>query len=154
MCGKILKKRQIHLYASYTNYNDREMVNEKYWAPIFGSQTFDQGGEGAHTGANTLDQIKTLVQNLQYLATVKERGGESDESVAARAKESLAKTFNHNLRRGEGEAWQRRIFGFYKNTIRKKLEGCRQAGAEKLIIAYEPLWAIRGTSSSERITNT
>jgi triosephosphate isomerase len=133
-----------------------EMVNEKYWAPIFGSQTFDQGGEGAHTGANTLDQIKNSGAKFTILGHSERREvGESDESVAARAKESLAKNFLTIICVGEKERrGNEEYLDFIKTQLEKSLKDVDRRGAEKLIIAYEPLWAIgapRPASASQTL---
>ena len=139
-----LEKDKYNYFMAVPTAMIHAMAQEKYWAPIFGAQSFDQGGEGAHTGANTLSQIKDSGAKFTILGHSERREqGETNESVAKRAQESLSKNFTTIICVGEknrnaGEEY----LDFIKKELEESLRDVDRRGAENLIIAYEPLWAI------------
>lgn len=120
------------------------LVNEKYKAAIFGAQTFDIEADGAHTGATTLKQLRDAGAKFTILGHSERRAmGESDDYVSDRARESINNNMTTIVCVGEDDRQNgEEYLDFIKHQLEGSLLGVDRRGADNLVIAYEPLWAI------------
>lgn len=109
--------------------------------------------EGAHTGSVTPDILKSFGTRLVIVGHSERRAlGETNEVVATKVRTAFASgivpllCIGESERDGEGNHLQ-----FIQDEIKLSLEGIRRKeDAEKLVIAYEPVWAI-GKDAEEAI---
>jgi triosephosphate isomerase len=120
------------------------LVAEKYKAAIFGAQSFDIEGDGAHTGSTTLKQLRDAGAKFTILGHSERRAmGESDDYISDRAREAINNNFTTIVCVGEGDRKNGdEYLDFIKHQLEDSLLGVDRRGADNLIIAYEPLWAI------------
>lgn len=112
--------------------------------------------EGTHTGSTTPDILKSFGVKLSIIGHSERRElGETNEVVATKVKNALVSGIvpllcvGEKLRDGDGNHLQ-----YIQDQLKFSLEGVRRKeDAEKLIIAYEPVWAI-GQRSQEAISPT
>jgi triosephosphate isomerase len=101
--------------------------------------------EGTYTGAVTPDILKSFGVKLSIVGHSERRAlGETNEVVAAKIKTALMSGFIPLICVGEEERdSEGTYFEFIREELRMSLEGIRRKeDAHKLIIAYEPVWAI------------
>lgn len=100
--------------------------------------------EGAHTGAVTALMLKSVGVTEVIVGHSEQRAhGLTDEGVRARMEKIFKRRMSAILCVGEQE---RDAHGAYLKTIQTQLltalRGAPKAAASRLIVAYEPLWAI------------
>ncbi len=101
--------------------------------------------EGTYTGAITPDILKGFGVKLAIIGHSERRGlGETNEVVAAKIKTALRSGITPLLCIGEETRdAEGSYFEFLNEELKLSLEGVRRRDdAHKLIIAYEPVWAI------------
>lgn len=112
--------------------------------------------EGTHTGSVTPDILKSFGVKLSIIGHSERRVlGETNEVVSSKVRTAFASGIVPLLCIGESERDEEgRYLEFIADQLKLSLDGVRRKeDAEKLIIAYEPVWAI-GKRSSEAITAT
>lgn len=113
-------------------------------------------GEGVHTGSITPDILKSFGVKLAIVGHSERRAlGETNEVVATKLKNALVSGMIPLLCVGESERDEAgNHLQVIQDQLKYSLEGVRRKeDAEKLIIAYEPVWAI-GTRAHEAISPT
>jgi triosephosphate isomerase len=121
-------------------------------SPIaLGAQTCHHKPSGAHTGEIAIPMLKEL--GCRYvLAGHSERRkemGETDEQVSRKVQAVLAEGLTPVLCVGETEEERRQglTFTTVEGQLRAGLAGIASEGVAKLVLAYEPVWAI-GTGAT------
>jgi triosephosphate isomerase len=112
---------------------------------ILGSQDIFFANEGTYTGAVTPDIFKSFGVKLSIIGHSERRAlGETNEVASDKIKAALKAGITPLLCVGEierNEAGDH--FEFIREQLRLSLEGVRRKDdAGKLVIAYEPVWAI------------
>ncbi|MBX4189129.1 triose-phosphate isomerase [Candidatus Parcubacteria bacterium] len=101
--------------------------------------------EGTYTGAVTPDILKSFGVKLTIIGHSERRAlGETNEVAAAKVKTALRSGITPLLCIGEeARDAEGNYFEFLSEELKLSLEGIRRKDdAHKLIIAYEPIWAI------------
>ena len=120
------------------------MINEKFKAAIFGTQNIDTEGDGAKTGNITLKQLRDVGARFTILGHSERRAmGETNEYVSERVRDAISSNFMTIVCVGEmdrknGEEY----LDFIKSQLQNSLSGMDRRGADNLIVAYEPIWAV------------
>ncbi len=117
------------------------------------SQDIFFGTEGTFTGVVTPDILKSFGVNLSIIGHSERRAlGETNEIVSNKIKAALKSDITPLFCVGESEQdSDGNHFEFIREELRLSLEGIRRKDdASKLIIAYEPIWAI-GKSAKDAI---
>jgi triosephosphate isomerase len=120
------------------------------------SQDIFFAADGPHTGSVTPDILKAFGVKLAIVGHSERRAlGETNEVVATKLKTAFMSgivpllCIGENTRDEDGNHLQ-----FIQDQLKNSLEGIRRKeDAEKLIIAYEPVWAI-GKRASESMSPT
>lgn len=109
--------------------------------------------QGVHTGEVTIDILKSFGVRLAILGHSERRAlGETDEVVRDKVKTVLKAGITPLVCVGEGEHDpEGNYFEIIRQQIIGTLSGLKKADVEKLMIAYEPVWAI-GTKSKGAIS--
>ncbi|HEX8993744.1 MAG TPA: triose-phosphate isomerase, partial [Candidatus Paceibacterota bacterium] len=118
------------------------------------AQTVSAHESGAHTGDVSAEMIKALGCKSVIVGHSEVRaGGQSDASVRAAMKRSLDAGLRAVLCVGEHERDHDHgsHFTFIESQLRSAIADYAKADASKLIIAYEPIWAI-GEQAQAAIT--
>lgn len=109
--------------------------------------------KGAHTGTVSIEMLKSFGVKLAIIGHSERRAlGESSEVVAQKVKASLKAGITplicvgEVVKDAEGEH-----FEFLREEIKASLAGLSKKEVEKVILAYEPVWAI-GKSAKDAIT--
>jgi triosephosphate isomerase (TIM) len=118
------------------------------------SQDIFSSLDGTHTGVVTPDILKSFGVKLSIIGHSERRElGETNEVVAKKVQVALRSGFiplicvGEKVRDAEGEH-----FEFLREQIKLSLEGVRRKeDAGKIIIAYEPVWAI-GAKAKEAMS--
>ncbi|MCR4274707.1 MAG: triose-phosphate isomerase [Candidatus Campbellbacteria bacterium] len=122
---------------------------------FFGAQDVSLFPNGAHTGEVSTGMLKDM--HVRYIiAGHSERRalGESNELIARKVQAVLASGLTPILCIGEHERGMHgEHFAFIEEQIRGSLHGISKARAPKIILAYEPLWAIGRTSAQAMSPN-
>jgi triosephosphate isomerase (TIM) len=100
--------------------------------------------EGTYTGAISPDILKSFGVKLAIVGHSERRKlGENNELVAAKIKTALRAGITPLLCVGEPERDpEGSYFEFISDELRSSLDGVKREEAGKLIVAYEPIWAI------------
>ncbi len=100
--------------------------------------------EGAFTGAISLVQAKDARCAYALVGHAERRAaGETNEETSAQLQEALALGISPILCVGERErSADGRHFATVKEQLRAAFAGVKSASIKKIIIAYEPVWAI------------
>lgn len=105
--------------------------------------------KGTYTGEVTSDILKSFGTKLAIVGHSERRAlGETAEEVAEKAKAALKAgltpliCFGEKARDAEGE-----YFRFLQDELATLLHGIGKKDAERIMLAYEPLWAIGASSS-------
>ena len=129
-----------------------QIKSEKYNAFVIGAQNFEAVENGASTGANTLDNIIEAGANFIIVGHSETRQmSDSDDLINLKIKKSLSKNLMTILCVGEksrevGDGFD--YSEFIKTQIRKDLHNINKENIDKLVIAYEPLWAVGAAISA------
>lgn len=111
-----------------------------------GAQNLDHHDSGAYTGEISADMLLAL--GVQYViighSERREYYAETDETVNLKVKKALEKGLTPIV--CVGEKLEERESGVTAEVVRKQtklaLLGVTQADVQKVVIAYEPIWAI------------
>jgi triosephosphate isomerase len=121
----------------------------------FGAQNFYHEPKGAFTGEVSLSMLKAM--GCEYVlvghSERREIFGEPDELIRAKTKAALDAGVIPMVCVGEtlDERNQGRTSDKIRTQVRSAVEGLSNAEAEKLLFAYEPIWAIgTGVNASEQ----
>ncbi len=125
-----------------------------------GSQSIHWAAKGAFTGEVSADMLKAFGISYAIIGHSERRQyfGETDESVNARAKAAIAAGITPII--CVGESLDQREAGetdaFVSGQTVAALKDISAADAEKLVIAYEPIWAIGTgkTATNEQANET
>jgi triosephosphate isomerase len=150
----LYKKVSLFIASPYVYF---ETVSKKIGK--FGSlasQDVFFAAEGPHTGSITPNILKSFNVKLAIIGHSERRSlGETNEVVATKLKTAFIAgivpvlCIGETVRDEEGNHLQ-----FIQDQLKFSLEGIRRReDAEKLIIAYEPVWAI-GKRSNEAVSST
>ena len=127
-----------------------ELVSKSF--AKLGSQDLVSDGKGAHTGAVSVETLKSFGVKLAIIGHSERRAlGETSAEVALKVKAALKASITPVVcvgelsRDGDGEH-----FSFLQEEIKSSLVGLNKKDLKKVIIAYEPIWAI-GKSSKDAI---
>ncbi len=143
--AKALDKRGVVVAPPYPFL---EQVGRVLKKATLGAQDVFWADSGPYTGEVSLKQLKSLKVKYVILGHSERRKylGETDELINKKVKAALKMGFKVILCVGE---WKRKSLSsaksFVKNQLRRDLRGTNKLGsypANKLIIAYEPVWAI------------
>ncbi|MGH7141475.1 MAG: triose-phosphate isomerase [Minisyncoccia bacterium] len=109
-----------------------------------GAQNVSASGSGAHTGEVTAMMLKGAGASFSIVGHSERRAmGESNESVAAALESALSAGLKVVLCIGERERDEHgEYFEFLEHEMRTALANVLPQHAPKLIVAYEPIWAI------------
>lgn len=116
---------------------------------LMGGQDAYFENEGAHTGETSPRALASLGVTHVILGHSERRaGGETDAVVAKKAQLAIKNKLSVILCVGERSRDDAgAYFGEVNNQLRESLEGFPKTEAKRLIIAYEPIWAI-GSSAT------
>ncbi len=105
--------------------------------------------KGTHTGEVTPEILKSFGVRLAILGHSEQRAlGETASSVAEKAKIALKSgfipliCFGEQVRDAEGE-----YFEFLRQELKTLLKEVKKGDAHKIVLAYEPIWAIGSKST-------
>jgi len=124
-----------------------ELVRAGYAASVkVGAQNCHWLQQGAHTGEVSADMLVEQGVSFAIVGHSERRQfyGESNEAVALRARAAIAKGLSAVVCVGESAAdySSKRTEQVVLEQLRKSLAGLTSTEAERLVIAYEPVWAI------------
>lgn len=139
-----LYKKLLTVVAPPVTYFETASKRVKSYAAL-GSQDIFFGIEGTYTGAITPDILKSFGVKYTIIGHSERRGlGETSPVVAAKLKTALRAGIVPIICIGEDTHDQDgAYFEFLREELKLSLEGVRRRDdAQKLIIAYEPVWAI------------
>ena len=111
-----------------------------------GAQNMSEHDEGAYTGEISWKMLKAAGCDMVILGHSERRQyyGETNEKVNAKAKKALANGLTPII--CVGETLQEREKGVTENVITTQIHGVltdiAASDVEKLVVAYEPVWAI------------
>lgn len=111
-----------------------------------GAQNIHWADKGAFTGEVSADMLKELGVEYAIIGHSERRQyfGETDEAVNKRAKAAIAAGITPIV--CVGESLEERESGLtgkkVSGQVKKDLEGIAASDAARLVIAYEPIWAI------------
>ncbi len=120
------------------------IAKESYRAMVVGAQSFEALDNGAHTGQNTLENIIEAGARFVIVGHSEERTVlEDDNRINEKVVKSISKNFTTVLCVGEKSRNAEQDYTEQiKIQIIKDLKNIDKSNISKLIIAYEPLWAI------------
>lgn len=111
-----------------------------------GAQNIHWAEKGAFTGEVSANMLKELGVEYAIIGHSERRQyfGETDETVNARAKAAIAAGITPIICVGESleERERGRTEAKVSGQVKKDLEGIAARDVAKLVIAYEPIWAI------------
>ena len=111
-----------------------------------GAQNIHWAEKGAFTGEVSANMLKELGVEYAIIGHSERRQyfGETDETVNARAKAAIAAGITPIICVGESleERESGRTEAKVSGQVKKDLEGIAAGDVAKLVIAYEPIWAI------------
>lgn len=151
----LFKKLSTFIAPPYI-YFDSAAKKIKSYAGLAAQDVFFSNDSGPITGSVTPNLLKSFGVKLAIIGHSERRAlGETNEVVAAKMKTALMCNIipllciGETVRDEEGNH-----LSFIQDQLKFSLEGIRRReDAEKLIIAYEPIWAI-GKRASEAINPT
>ncbi len=122
---------------------------------VLGAQNVFSELEGAYTGEVSILNLKSVGVKYVILGhSERRKAGETNEDVSAKVKISLKADVNIIVCVGEETRDEQAEYLHYLRTeIKESLCGMPSSSAKKLIIAYEPIWAI-GKNASKADTPT
>jgi triosephosphate isomerase len=150
----LYKKLNLFIAPPYVYYESAKKRITKF-ASLAAQDVFFTS-EGTHTGSVTPDILKEFGVKLAIVGHSERRAlGETNEVVATKLKNALISGMTPLLCVGENERDEAgNHLQFIQDQLKQSLEGVRRKeDAAKLIIAYEPAWAI-GKRSDEAVSPT
>ena len=133
---------QCFVLPPFTSLQGLKPHAAKLW---LGAQNMHWAAEGAYTGEISPVMLRALSLDLVMLGHAeRRRAGETDEVVGKKVRSAL----RHGLRvlLCVGETGEQRRGGVGKEVLVRQLEaalqGMRDGDSSRLLIAYEPVWAI------------
>ena len=123
-------------------------------AVSFGAQNLFYEESGAHTGELSAGQIKDAGCKYVIIGHSERRAnGESDVEVQAKIKKALDHKLTPVVCIGESERDSHgKYLMFLRSQITTALKGIKSTDVLKVVIAYEPIWAI-GKTGKDAITS-
>lgn len=121
-------------------------------AVLLGAQNVSPYGEGAHTGEQSVTQLKSANASFVIIGHSERRAaGETDAEVAAKLQAVLAAKLTPVVCVGE---MKRDRNGMFFKTVATQIKSFAKnltpAQLKKVVIAYEPIWAI-GTGKTATV---
>lgn len=150
----LYKKLSLFIAPPYTYFESVHKRALKFAS--LATQDIFFSSDGPHTGSVTPDILKAFGVKLAIIGHSERRAlGETNEVVATKVKTAFMSGIVPVLCIGESERDEEGShLQFIQDELKFSLEGIRRKeDAEKLIIAYEPVWAI-GKRASEAISPT
>ncbi len=138
-----LKKMEVVICPSFLHLSE---LNSSYRGKSFkfGVQNFYINDNDSHTGEVTINQLQDL--NIQYAIighAERRKLGESDTLVSEKLKEALENRIRPILCIGEDERDEKgEYLKFLEKQLISSLNNISEKEIKKIVIAYEPLWAI------------
>lgn len=122
---------------------------------VLGAQNVFSELEGAYTGEVSILNLKSVGVKYVILGhSERRKAGETNEDVSARVKVSLKAGINIIVCVGEETRDENAEYLHYLRTeLKESLYGMSSSSVKKLIIAYEPIWAI-GKNANKADTPT
>ncbi len=113
-------------------------------------QTISAKEEGAHTGGVTVAMLKSVgVTHVILGHSELRKEGETDEAVATKTLLTVNASLTAIICVGEQERKSDGShFTFIENQLRAALSEIDRTKTSKVVIAYEPLWAVNGDKSA------
>ncbi len=150
----LLKKVSLFVAPPYIYFDTALKKMGKYAS--LASQDLFFSNDGPHTGSVTPDLLKSFGVKMAIIGHSERRElGETNEVVATKIKTAFISGIVPLLCVGENERDEEgKHLQFIQDQLKFSLEGIRRKeDAEKLVIAYEPVWAI-GTRATEAMNPT
>lgn len=126
-------------------------LSKKYTGKVykFATQNFYLNDGVPHTGETTLDQLVDLKVEYAIIGHAERREiGETNSLVAEKVKHSLDKNITPILCIGEKERdLKGEYLKFLEEQLIESLAKVQKSSLNKIVIAYEPVWAIGGNKS-------
>lgn len=145
-CDAITRSRSIELVLAVPHpfLSAVAEVLGKKRGIVLAAQDVSAYEEGAHTGSVTASMLKSIgVQEVIVGHSERRSNGLTDEGVSARVHKLLKRGLTVVICVGEKA---RDMYGNYLKAIESQvlaaLKNAPKSAARKLVIAYEPLWAI------------
>lgn len=137
----IVAPPSIFLRELATNYKGRKIA--------FAAQNAHFQKDGAHTGEISIPEVKDAKASAVIIGHAERRAmGETNEETRAKVNMALAQKLQpifcvgEHKRSGSGEH-----FLFVKEQLRDGLRDIAPANLSKILISYEPVWAIGATQA-------
>ena len=147
----LYKKLQLFIAPPATYY---DLVAQKIsgYAHL-ASQGFPEKSEGTHTGLISAEILQDFGVRLAILGHSEERAlGETNLEVAKKIRLSMKYGLTPLVCVGESERdLEGNHLEFIRDQLKQSLEGLKRKDVEKVMIAYEPVWAI-GKRAKDAIT--
>jgi len=148
---------EVMIFAPYTLLSSLKEVT-KDTNIIIGSQNMHYEDSGAFTGEISADMLKDIGIEYTLIGHSERRQyfNETDDTVNKKLHKAIEKNIKVILCVGEGlEEREKNIEKeIVKNQIVKAFEGIKEKDMDKVIIAYEPIWAIgTGKTASKEDAN-
>jgi triosephosphate isomerase len=149
--GKALEVAIFPPFTSLAAAEEASQNIDKRTVPLLGAQNAYFEAKGAFTGEVSIPMLKNLGCTCIIIGHSERRTifGESDDLIARKVKACLDEAvvpvfcYGETLAEREGN----KTFDVVSRQLRAALSGRTSAEAEKIIYAYEPVWAI-GTGKS------
>ena len=140
-----VRDRQVFICPSFVCLAAvRDIVKDTHIA--LGAQNVNYEEEGAYTGEVSADMLKSIGVSFVILGHSERRAyfHETDESINKKLKKVLSKSMTPIV--CVGELLEDRERGSTADVIKKQIHGCLENISPedliKIVIAYEPVWAI------------
>jgi len=111
---------------------------------MLGAQNVSAFTEGAHTGEQSVKQLKDVGSDFVIIGHSERRAaGETDKEVLAKLNAALAGKLAPIVCVGEGKRDKKGdFFKFVAGQVKSFAKDLTSAEMKKVVIAYEPIWAI------------
>ena len=145
------KKTEIVICAPFVYLEKLKSLSRKI---KLGAQDAYWGDVGAFTGEISSEMLYNIGVRYVILGHSERRVlGEGNKEINKKIKSALASGLRPILCVGENERDESHsYFNFVKTQMEKCLEGISRTSVSKLIIAYEPIWAISSTVNRKDAT--
>lgn len=149
---QLMDKEKYSYYLALPATMIYEVSKEKYKAFKVGGQNVDTMEDGAHTGGTTCAQLSSAGAEFVILGHSEVReAGDTDTAIAYKVAQALGfglmtvlcigeKTRKENV--SDTESTTSDYLDEIKSILVKNLSQIDRRSVEKLVVAYEPVWAI------------